>query len=59
MKTCLNRLIGRCENRCQRDYNATHHPNNYDCVNYREVNVLEFTASKKILEQKAKELSIK
>lgn len=38
MKTCLNRLIGRCDG-CERDYNAEHHPNNYDCPNYKEVNI--------------------
>jgi len=35
-------LIGRCENGCERDYNENHHPNNYDCVNYQEVNFVEF-----------------
>lgn len=52
-KTCLNRLIGRCENiinggRCQRDYDITHHPNNYDCRKYHEVNLLELYVVNKI-----------
>jgi hypothetical protein len=42
MKTCLNRLIGKCENGCKRDYDTNHHPNNYDCVNYQESVVMEF-----------------
>ncbi len=47
MKTCLNRLIGICEiinngGECKQDYDTSHHPNNYDCVNYQEANVLEF-----------------
>jgi len=46
LKTCLNRLIKTCENRCQRDYDNFHHPNNYDCRDYQEVNVLEFTVVK-------------
>lgn len=42
MKTCLNRLIGRCEKICEMDYDTTHHPNNYDCKDYKEVNFFEF-----------------
>ena len=56
MKTCLNRLIGKCKNRCQRDYDTNHHPNNYDCANYQEVNVIEFVVSengKDTLEEKS------
>jgi hypothetical protein len=79
VKTCLNRLIGGCKNICQSDYDISHHPNNYDCKDYHEIPILEFTVvkvslwekvymeigkifgkdgelSKKILEQKAKEL---
>jgi hypothetical protein len=37
--TCLNRLLGNCEN-CKKDYD-NHHPNNYDCQNYIEVHLLE------------------
>ena len=39
MKTCLNRLLGRCQN-CTEDYDTTHHPNNYDCPWYKEVKIL-------------------
>jgi hypothetical protein len=46
-KTCLNRLIGRCKNtngkeECKRDYDTTHHPNNYDCKDYQEVSMITF-----------------
>jgi len=46
MRTCLNRLIGRCTNGCKEDYDTNHHPNNYDCVNYQEANIMEFTVKK-------------
>ncbi len=46
MKTCLNRLIGRCKNKCLRDYDTNHHPNNYDCSKYHEITMLEFTVVK-------------
>lgn len=39
MKTCLNRFLGRCE-KCTRDYDPGHHPNNLDCPNYHEIEVL-------------------
>lgn len=55
MRTCLNRLIGRCTNGCKEDYDTNHHPNNYDCVNYQEANIMEFTVKKNehhILEEK-------
>ena len=47
MKTCLNRLIGRCEHMngregCKSDYDTTHHPNNYDCKDYQEANMIMF-----------------
>ncbi len=40
MKTCLNRLIGRCDN-CDIDY-SNKYPNNMHCSNYREINVHTF-----------------
>jgi hypothetical protein len=51
-KTCLNRLIGRCENinrgrECKKDYDTAHHPNNYDCPNYHEANMLVFEVKNK------------
>jgi len=38
-KTCLNRLLKRCK-KCKRDYDTKHHPNNLDCPNYHEINIL-------------------
>ncbi len=38
-KTCLNRLLGYCPE-CARDYDPNHHPNNYDCEKYKEVEIL-------------------
>ena len=49
MKTCLNRLIGICENLCQRDYDTNHHPNNYDCKDYTEINLLTFEVQDKTM----------
>jgi hypothetical protein len=56
-KTCLNRLIGICENAtngqgCRIDYDTTHHPNNYDCPKYHEVTLLERTTVKVTLMEK-------
>ena len=42
VKTCLNRLIGRCKKLCKQDYDISHHPNNYDCKDYQEVNLITF-----------------
>jgi len=42
MKTCLNRLLGRCKTICTRDYNIKHHPNNLDCPDYIEADVCRF-----------------
>ena len=63
-KTCLNRLIGRCEDtnrggECKKDYDTAHHPNNYDCPNYHEATIIERTfgrngrLSYRILEKKS------
>jgi len=46
VKTCLNNFLKRCEN-CQRDYDTNHHPNNYDCPNYQETEVMTFIAYEK------------
>jgi hypothetical protein len=53
MKTCLNRLIGNCKN-CTPDYNPQNHPNNYNCRNYHEVNLLSFDIKDKTLEERTK-----
>ena len=42
MKTCLNRFVGRCKKKCERDYNSNHRPNNYDCSDYYEINMRTF-----------------
>jgi hypothetical protein len=44
MKTCLNRLIGRCKD-CKADYepvSPAHPANNLDCKNYYEVKLHTF-----------------
>lgn len=46
MKTCLNRLIGRCKD-CTINYNSNNHPNNYDCKDYQEANIHTFEVEKK------------
>jgi len=38
-KTCLNRFLGRCQG-CIEDYNEGHHPNNYDCRDYKEIKII-------------------
>jgi hypothetical protein len=38
--TCLNRFLGRCTE-CSEDYNTNHHPNNYDCKNYKPTKYFE------------------
>ena len=38
-KTCLHRFFGDCKY-CFRDY-SDKHPNNTDCCNYYEINVLK------------------
>lgn len=35
-KTCLNRFLGKCPG-CERDYDTSHYPNNYDCPDYKEI----------------------
>lgn len=57
MEDCLNRLIKTCEvirggGVCERDYDPSHHPNNYDCPNYHEIPLLEFTAVRVSLMEK-------
>lgn len=52
MKTCLNRVIKTCDVRinggvCKQDYDNSHHPNNYDCKNYHEINMLIFEVTPK------------
>jgi len=37
-KTCLNRFLGRCKG-CIEDY-ENHHPNNYDCRDYKEIKII-------------------
>jgi len=49
MKTCLNRLIGRCHD-CDIDY-SNKYPNNMHCSNYREINLHTF----EVREQKVTE----
>lgn len=46
MKTCLYRFLKECKN-CSPDYNLSHHPNNYDCPRYHEINILEFVVEEK------------
>ena len=36
---CLHRVIGNCKD-CIRDFDTSHHPNNYDCPKYREVRIV-------------------
>jgi hypothetical protein len=38
MKTCLNRLIGKCKD-CIPNYDLQNRPNNYDCKGYQEANI--------------------
>jgi len=35
---CLYRLIGRCKN-CTIDEDTSHHPNNYDCPNFKPIGI--------------------
>jgi hypothetical protein len=35
---CLYRLIGRCKH-CMIDENISHHPNNFDCPNFKAIGV--------------------
>jgi hypothetical protein len=51
MKTCLHRLFGECKE-CKKDYNLQHHPNNYDCGSYQEINMLVFKIKDKTLEKR-------
>jgi len=53
MKVCLYRgkAFGKCKE-CQRDYDTNHHPNNYDCRDYVEINLLTFNVKDKTLEDK-------
>ena len=44
--TCLNRFIGRCKH-CKRDYDQSHHPNNLDCPEYREMRLVIFNVTDK------------
>jgi len=48
-KTCLNRLIDKCVN-CKKDYDINHHPNNYDCKDYKEVKIIIFEVKDRIKE---------
>ena len=36
IEECLNRVLGRCK-KCIRDCDINHHPNNYDCPNYKPI----------------------
>ena len=42
---CLNRFLGRCKD-CSEDYNVNHHPNNYDCRDYKELRIVIFEVKK-------------
>lgn len=37
-ETCLNRFLGRCIG-CAEDYDQKHHPNNYDCPDYKPIKI--------------------
>ena len=50
MKICVNRFIGNCPE-CKRDYNLNHHPNNYDCPGYKEMNLRVFNVNGKGLKK--------
>jgi len=39
--TCKNRFLGKCKN-CQKDYDASHHPNNYDCPMHERIRLIEY-----------------
>ena len=39
---CLSMMIGRCRE-CSEDYDITHHPNNYDCPDYKPTALHVFT----------------
>lgn len=36
---CLYRLIGRCKH-CIVDEDTSHHPNNFDCPNFKAIGVI-------------------
>jgi hypothetical protein len=38
-KTCLHRINGECKS-CLIDYSPNHHPNNYDCRDYVDVDIV-------------------
>ena len=44
--TCVDRLTKNCKD-CKKDYNPNHHPNNLDCVNYKEAVVRIFKVKEK------------
>jgi hypothetical protein len=53
-KICLHKLNNECKS-CLPDFDKRHHPNNYDCVDYEEVDIIirevksyEFEAQKPV-----------
>jgi len=40
-RRCLNKYLGKCPD-CVPDFDASHHPNNLDCVRYSPIPVIEF-----------------
>lgn len=48
MKICLEKALGRCEKKCDIDY-EDHFPNNRDCPNYsRDLNVIVFECKSRL-----------
>ena len=41
LEICLNKFIGRCP-KCEIDFDKAHFPNNYDCKDYKPVQLTTY-----------------